>query len=134
MVLIFGLRIENDQQPGQVFSLNVDKVDDAKATIVRPVVLLRLRKDDFPRVLQHVFFELRALPDETFERAEERLLGEIQKVMWNGNWDRIEMFTAHMDAELRAANAEPRTAERPGLITAEIVRRVIDKMCLNISQ
>jgi hypothetical protein len=110
------------------------KVDDARATIVQPVVLFGIREDDFPLVLQHLFFDLRALPDKSFEEHEESLIEEIWDVAWKGNWDRIEMFSAHLDAELHAANEQPRTKEHPGIITETMVRRVIAKMRRGVSQ
>jgi len=128
LVLLLGVRLEQDGQVAQIFNLNMDKVEDAKATLVQPVALFGLREDDFRHVLQHVFFDLRGLPDKTFEQQEESLLKEIWPVTWKGNWDRIEMFAAHLDAELRAANAQPRTVERPGIIRLAMVRRVIAKM------
>jgi hypothetical protein len=51
LVLLFGVRIEDDRQVEQIFELNMGKVDDARATIVQPVVLFGIREDDFPLVL-----------------------------------------------------------------------------------
>jgi hypothetical protein len=128
VVLLFGVRIEQDQQAELIFSMNMGKVNDAEATVVRPVVLLGLRNEDFVLVLQHVFFDLRGLPDKSFEEHEDSLIDEVWEATWKGNWARIELFAAHLDAELRIASEQPRTKERPGSITRDMVQRVIAKM------
>jgi hypothetical protein len=163
LVLIFGVRIEQDREIEQIFKLNIERMNNAKppasdskndakppdakppdakpsvdklkpspspaqATMAPPVVLFSLREDDFPAVLQHVFFDLRALPDKSFEQQEDILIDKLWKATWKGNWVRIEMMTAYLDGELCACDARPRTAERPGVITQELVQRVIDKM------
>jgi hypothetical protein len=56
------------------------------------LVLFSLREDDFPAVLQHVLFDLRALPDKSFEQQEDILIDKLWKAMWKGNWVRIEMM------------------------------------------
>ena len=155
---VFGVRIGQDREIEQIFKLNIERMNNAKplasdsqkdakpldekppvdepkpspspaqATMERPVVLFSLREDDFPAVLQRVFFGLRSLPDKSFEQQEDILIDKLWKATWKGNWVRIEMMTAYLDGELRARDARPRTAERPGVITQELLQRVIYKM------
>jgi hypothetical protein len=128
LVLIFGVQVDKDEQPELMFNLLLEKVDEARATLVPSVLLLGMCEDDFPSVLQQVLFGLRALPDETFEQHEENLVADLWRVTWLGNWLRIEMLTVYLDMELRARDNRPRTTERPGVATYEMMQRVIKKL------
>ena len=129
-VLILGVRTEEKELPEGVLQLALERAPDAADTLTKPTVVLHpLQKTDFIEVvLEELFFDLLALPDQSFIDHHNQIANDLWKVTGRGNWIRIEVLAARTDAALQLSDQCPRTLDRPGILTREVIEQVMDKM------
>jgi hypothetical protein len=126
-VLVLGIRTNAKELPETRFQLSLDLIADAADTLAKPAhTLYPLRKRDFVDVvLGELLFAVFACPDQTYEDHAEQIANDLWKVTSRGNWMRNELLASHIDAALQRSDPRPRTVERPGILTWELIEQVI---------
>jgi Bacterial DNA polymerase III alpha subunit finger domain len=131
-VLILGIRTGPKELPETRFRLTVESLSNAADTLAKPTVVLHpLRKTDFVQsVLGDLLFDVFACPDQTYVAHAEHIANDLWKVTGRGNWIRNELLASRVDAGLQRSDPRPRTVERPGILTRQLIEQVMEEMDL----
>jgi hypothetical protein len=128
-VMIFGVRLSKEHPTTEkIFKHVLEDVLGAKDTLDPPKTLYPLAESQLiDPILMELLAGQYALPTDELIRKAPEYTEDLKKAVAR-NWVRLDVLAMRVDEKLRARDPRPRSPDRPGSLTYQMLREILDKM------